>query len=166
MISEPKPKRKQNHTLIPYFLFWRSLHWLVVSLKLGMFWKRVRLLVTFLQPSSDLLCSAADRICSTLQSWQQLSWIASSAIFLNLRSSFSSVALHSLIEPWVGGSSQTAAQKGFKGKSNLERNQNQHFPGKKILCVNCHSSYISGYFLINKCWLISLALKAGVGCLG
>lgn len=72
MISEPKPKPKQNHILITYFLFWRSLRWLLVSLKFGMFWKRMRLLVTFLQPSSYILCSAADRICSTLQSWQQL----------------------------------------------------------------------------------------------
>jgi len=34
----------------------------------------------------------------------------------------------------VGGSSQIAAQKGFKGKSNFERNLNQRYPGKRF-CV-------------------------------
>lgn len=63
---------KKTHLHFKYlFSFWRSLHWLVVSFKLGKFWKRVRLLVTFLQPSSYILHGVADRFGSTLQSWLQ-----------------------------------------------------------------------------------------------
>lgn len=63
----------QNKKIKPHFKrlfsFWRPLHWLVVSLKLGKFWKRVRLLMTFLQPSSYIVHGVGDRFHSTEQSW-------------------------------------------------------------------------------------------------
>lgn len=102
----------QNKKIKPHFkylfCFWRSLHWLAVSFKLGKFWKRVRLLDTFLQPSSYILHSVADRFCSTLHWWLQS---ALNYILCNLPESRDFLQQSEvpcvLVKSQVGGSSHT-----------------------------------------------------------
>ena len=150
------------------FSFWRSLHWLVISFKLGKFGKKVRLLVTFLQPSSYILHYVADRFCSTLQPWLQsalnyiLCSLPGSKDFLQ-----QSVVPCVLVKSQVGGSRHAErCSKDFEGNIFWREIKINIFQEEDWFCVLIVILKVfQGIFLINKSELIILALEADFDCL-